>query len=350
MRFPIAGFLKPAKIIGTTVENSALSIIVKIIRGHPMRDRFFAKGVVLSLFVVLFFSCFVDSLYAQRTNSQGKPYKQPKQVQAKSPKALYKQILLRLDEIEQRAPKCQAEIFGVRDDLNQLYSYIVADLTDPTDSTGALIVADLENGNDLYDSCKGLKDDSLKKALLKLINNHISVGYQRAQDLVFEDLDNKNGWVECVYTGRKLKTMVEPPATNMNIEHTWPQSLGAKGIAKCDLHHLYPADSKANGIRGNNPFAPVENPDWQAGGSKADHKRFEIRKEHRGNAARSMFYFSIRYNMHISDTQEAVLRQWNKEDPVDAEERKRNDRVQNFQNNRNPFVDHPEYVDLINDF
>ncbi|HPT44604.1 MAG TPA: endonuclease [Candidatus Rifleibacterium sp.] len=273
-----------------------------------------------------------------------------KQRPAKSPQALYKEIMLHLDEIEQHAPKCQISVYKTRDALNKLYSHISGDLTDPFDIKGNLTVPDLEKGATMYDRAASLRDEALKKELLSLVNNHVSVGYQRAQDLIFSDLDNRAGYVECVYTGRKLKTSGEPDATNMNVEHSWPQSKGAVGIAKCDLHHLFPADSKANGIRGNNPFSTISNPAWEQGGSKSDGDSFEVRKEQRGNTARGMFYFAIRYGMRIADDEETTLRKWHKEDPVDELEMKRNDRVQNFQNNRNPFVDKPEYVDQISDF
>jgi endonuclease I len=54
--------------------------------------------------------------------------------------------------------------------------------------------------------------------------------------------------------------------------------------------------------------------------------------------------------MRIDRNEEETLRQWNKEDPVDAKEMARNDRIENFQHNRNPFVDCPEFIDRISDF
>ena len=265
---------------------------------------------------------------------------------------LYKNILKRIDSIEQTSPKSQADLFELRNSVEKLYKQLneTENLTDPVDGNGILRSADLNRGSDLYDCCKGLKDEALKKKLLSLIKNHHSVGYQAAQDIVFSDLDNVNGYVECVYTGRKLKTDKEPPATNMNIEHSWPQSKGAEGIAKCDLHHLFPADAKANGKRGNFPFGWVKNPKWEQGGSKLGDSIFEVRPQQRGNTARGMFYFAVRYGYEITGKQEQVLRQWHKEDPVDEYERKRNDRIENYQHNRNPFVDHPEFVDMIEDF
>lgn len=296
---------------------------------------------VNSLFIALVVFFFAFAGFADVTATQ-RP--------AKTPQEVYNEMLLHLEELEQRAPKCQTTVFKLRDSLNILYTHISGDLTDPFNVESGLLVPDLDRGSDLYDSCAGLSDSSLRRALLSLIDNHVSVGYQRAQDLVFGDLDNRDGYVECVYTGRKLKTAGEPSATNMNIEHTWPQSKGAVGIAKCDLHHLFPTDSKANGIRGNNPFGFVNGASWEEGGSKTDESVFEVRPVQRGNTARAKFYFSIRYNIKIDGTEEAVLRRWHKEDPVDELEKKRNDRVQNFQNNRNPFVDHPEFVEKISDF
>lgn len=270
---------------------------------------------------------------------------------ARTPEQIYQQMMLQLDELEQRMPRSQPEIFQLRASVAELYSHLTGGkLTDPVNSDGELLSVDHDKGSDLYDSCQGLTDNELKSALLKIIRNHVSVGYQRAQDLIFTDLDNYEGYVECVYTGRKLKTNCEPNASDMNVEHTWPQSHGATGIAKSDLHHLFPTDSRSNSIRGNNPFGWVENPKWEQGGSKTDGRVFEPRPEQRGNTARAIFYFSVRYNMRIDRNEEEALRQWNKEDPVDAKEMARNDRIENFQHNRNPFVDCPEFIDRISDF
>lgn len=302
-----------------------------------MRLQHSRNIVALAMVIVLFMFSVVSDASARQRKSR-------------TPQDLYQEILLQLEEIEQRSPQNQVAVFKIRDNLNELYTHISGDLTDPFDKQGNLIVPDQAKGNDLYDPCNGLEDESLKRALLKLVDNHVSVGYQRAQDLIFSDIDNHGGFVECVYTGRKLETAGEPNASNMNLEHTWPQSLGAVGIAKCDLHHLFPTDSRANGIRGNHPFGYVSHEDWGQGGSKSDGDVFEVRPEQRGDTARGMFYFSIRYNKRIDPKQEEVLKRWHKEDPVDADEKKRNDRIQNFQNNRNPFVDKPEFVNKISDF
>jgi endonuclease I len=269
----------------------------------------------------------------------------------RTPEQLYKHILEQLNVVEQQNPRSQAEIFKIRASLNELYLHTThGDLTDPVDANGNHIAVDLSRGVDLYDPCNGLNDERLKDALLKIIRNHNPVGYQAAQDYIFEDLDNNDGWVECIYTGKKLQTNSEPSANIMNVEHTWPQSLGATGIAKSDLHHLFASDSRANGIRGNNPFGYVSNPTWEEGGSKTDRRVFEVRKVSRGNTARAIFYFAVRYGKSIEASQEKALREWHKQDPVDAAEKRRNDRIHNIQNNRNPFIDRPDFVDMISDF
>ncbi|MFZ5949312.1 MAG: endonuclease, partial [Candidatus Rifleibacteriota bacterium] len=175
----------------------------------------------------------------------------------KTPEQLFNKILQQVDDLEQKSPQLQAEIFKLRSSLDELYTGLTSgSLTDPIDAKGKHVVIDLQRGADLYDPCQGQEDEDLIVSLRRIAeSSHTPIGYQTAQDKIFTTLDNRDGWVECVYTGRKLKTSCEPDASNMNVEHTWPQSLGATGIAKSDLHHLFPADSKANGIRGNNPFA-----------------------------------------------------------------------------------------------
>jgi endonuclease I len=77
---------------------------------------------------------------------------------------------------------------------------------------------------------------------------------------------------------------------------------------------------------------------------------FEPPETHKGNVARSLFYFSIRYGLRISPEEEAYLKMWNKQDPVDQEEMIRNNEIYKTQGSRNPFVDHPELADRIQDF
>lgn len=154
-----------------------------------------------------------------------------------------------------------------------------------------------------------------------------------------------------------------PDNTVLNTEHTWPQSRFSgrfgKDLQKSDMHHLYPTDSELNAIRGNHPFGEVTKDlktlkcngvsryGYPAGGRQ---EVFEPPRGHRGNVARALFYFSTRYDLPISPLEETTLRKWNKEDPVDEDEVRRNGEIFKSQGNRNPFVDYPELADLIADF
>ncbi len=202
----------------------------------------------------------------------------------------------------------------------------------------------------LYAVCAGLRNRELVEQLQDISEVKTSVDYTQARRLMFTKIDNFGGEVECVYTGRKGRYNSIPNDRDMNCEHTWPQSQGATGVAKSDLFHLFPTDSKANSTRSSLPFGPVSHPSWEEGGSKCDGDVFEVRKEHRGNVARAKFYFAVRYGKHIPRDEEEALRAWHKEDPVDAAERERCNQIENIQHNRNPFIDHPEYVDEIDDF
>ncbi|HNV68967.1 MAG TPA: endonuclease [Candidatus Ozemobacteraceae bacterium] len=207
-----------------------------------------------------------------------------------------------------------------------------------------------EPGNNLYTPCVGLTNEALKEKLQSITEYQVGLDYREARRQMFTRLDNVGGSVECVYTGRKGRYSALPNDRDMNCEHTWPQSHGAVGIAKSDLHHLFPTDSEANSKRGSLPFGPVNSAEWAEGGSKCDGDVFEVRPEQRGNTARAKFYFAVRYGKRIESEEEATLREWHKQDPVDDFERRRNDLIENLQHNRNPFVDHPEFVDQISDF
>lgn len=204
---------------------------------------------------------------------------------------------------------------------------------------------------------KRLDQRNLKSELKQLVQaGHSPYGYREARKVIFEKIDNDNGEVCCVYSDNKcLKTRRLPNHTVMNIEHTWPQSLGARGIAKSDLHHLFPTDSQSNSRRSNLPFCEVEHVEWYGDGSQLgiDHRGedcFEPPAEHKGDVARAMFYFAIRYDYRIDPEQERVLRKWHELDRVDQRELERHEAIVRHQRNRNVFIENPEIVELVQDF
>ena len=195
--------------------------------------------------------------------------------------------------------------------------------------------------------------------------------YSQARKYIMQKVhlkkDNIGYYVEDVYCHINFRKRVGPNNMpnhqDVNIEHTWPQSRfnrsQSKSFQKSDLHHLYPTQSVANSTRGNVIFQelspqnaePVRGcDDSLAGYSSNGTRAFEPPEDHKGNVARALFYFSLRYDIKISYAEEVILRAWNNSDPVDEHERRRNDIIESIQGNRNPFIDDAELADLISDF
>jgi endonuclease I len=193
---------------------------------------------------------------------------------------------------------------------------------------------------------------------------------------MFSVVDLHDGGVESIYTRTKTempRDSSQAYAQGFNSEHSWPQSQFDKvEPMKSDLHHVFPSDILSNGIRSSYDFGMTSNPDAMnsvlgnnAGPGAA--KVYQVRPARRGDIARAHFYMAVRYrttmidgdlfdddqyssNGVIKDYEEAVLRAWHQADPVDDLERTRNNRVQAYQGNRNPFIDLPSLVDRIGDF
>ena len=209
--------------------------------------------------------------------------------------------------------------------------------------------------NPIYESLIDNCDRDLKKKLKAIIDGNKDLGYTTARQKMFSQVDNNDGEVCGVYTGICLKTSGIPDANRMNCEHSWPQSMGAVGIAKSDLHHLFPADSRMNSRRSNYPFCEVSDASYQGYGSALGESEFgtrcfEPRDEHKGTVARAMLYFSVRYTKVLDSQQEGFLKKWNEQFATSDNERARNEVVERLQKNRNPFIDHPWLVELIVDF
>ncbi len=207
-----------------------------------------------------------------------------------------------------------------------------------------------------YDPSFNKHEESLKNSLKSIISQgYSSQGYNGARDEMYGDLDNVNGDVTCVYTGRVASFNTRPGANanSFNCEHTFPQGkFNSNEPMKSDIHHLFPTDVNANSQRGSLPFGAVVNASWTQGGSKKGGSRFEPRDAQKGQTARAMLYFTTRYQDYDNfiGSQEATLKAWNEQYPPLASERQRNDGVQQLQNNRNPFIDYPQFAERISTF
>ena len=233
------------------------------------------------------------------------------------------------------------------------------------------VSAEADHPGTYYDSTQNKWAEELKTILTGIIDGHTSLGYTTARDQMYGYVDNDDtcsecpttGCVECVYTGRIgcFNTRAGATSNNFNCEHTWPQSFFSENEPmRSDLYQIAPSDMTANSVRANLDFGVVVSSTWSVGGSKkgtdsTSQEVFEPRDEYKGNIARGHFYFIIRYGGNYvgyvnPSKMEAHFRNWHVSDPVDAVEQQRNSDVYALQHNRNPFIDHPEFVERISSF
>ncbi|GGU62010.1 endonuclease [Lentzea flava] len=212
---------------------------------------------------------------------------------------------------------------------------------------------------------------ALKSALNTIISNQRKLSYEQVWDalkVTDQDPDNTSN-VILLYSGiSRAKSLSGSTSANWNREHVWAKSHGDFGIATgpgTDLHHLRPEDVDVNATRGNLDFDNGGSPVPEASGSFVDGDSFEPRDAVKGDVARMIFYMAVRYegtdgfaNLELNNSVSngtapymgklSVLKQWNEQDPPDAFEQRRNQVIyDSYQQNRNPFIDHPEWVSAI---
>ncbi|MEV0889741.1 endonuclease [Promicromonospora sp. NPDC050262] len=222
-----------------------------------------------------------------------------------------------------------------------------------------------------YDAAAGRTGTALRSALHGIIDDHTGVSYATvwtALQETDEDSGNPDNVIE-FYSGESIsKTLNGGDPDDWNREHTWAQSHGDFGTATgpgTDLHHLRPTDVTVNSTRGNKDFdnggsAVSECPDCFT-----DSNSFEPADQFKGDVARALFYMAIRYegddgwpNLELNESTSngsvplhgkiSVLLAWHAADPVSAAEIRRNDIIYgDWQHNRNPFIDHPEWAESI---
>ena len=158
-----------------------------------------------------------------------------------------------------------------------------------------------------------------------------------------------------------------------NREHIIPQStFGSAAPMVSDAHFITPTDGKVNGVRSNYPHGPVTTPTFTSlNGGKLGSSTiagytgpiFEPINDFKGDIARMYFYFATRYENTVAGYSYAMfngtsnqvfttaflnlLITWHNQDPVNAREIDRNNAIYAIQKNRNPYIDHPEYVQAI---
>ncbi|MEU9205407.1 endonuclease [Streptomyces sp. NPDC048332] len=222
-----------------------------------------------------------------------------------------------------------------------------------------------------YQDALGKTGTALKSALHTIISDQTKLTYSQVWDaLKATDEDPANASnVILLYTGSS-----EPKSDNggntgqWNREHVWAKSHGDFGTATgpgTDIHHLRPEDVSVNSTRGNKDFDNGGTELSDAPGNYTDSDSFEPRDAVKGDVARMILYMAVRYegddsfadlepNDSVSNGSApnigrlSVLKTWSEQDPPDAFEQRRNDVIfDRFQHNRNPFIDHPEWVGAI---
>lgn len=257
---------------------------------------------------------------------------------------------------------------------------------------------------DYYDAAAGKSGADLKAALHSIIDDHIRLPYTSSgndltdgkdldvwEALLFTDsacnaINPTCGDVQLLYLGltRNVsdRNQGRSAPDSWDREHVFPKSYGFEGKSQygyTDLHHLRPADRTLNGYHSNYPYCQGGEPlfDKHNDGSfsptsakyDSDRKCFEPTDIAKGQVARMVFYMAVRYepedtepenmpDLEVVSLEEispeggligdlCTLVQWNRLYLPSDFERLRNDRIEYIQGNRNPFVDHPEWVDVI---
>ena len=234
------------------------------------------------------------------------------------------------------------------------------------------IVDDEDPNYDYYLPAYGKEGAELRQALHDVIDDHVAFSYETIWTILqqVDECPTNASQVQLIYmqTGRD-KYDNGGDLGQWNREHLWPQSHGFPDALSTavppsvDAHNLRPSDVAVNSLRGEK--------DFDAGGAAIEGTpptcltttdTFEPPDAVKGDVARAMFYMDVRYSgdkdgepdlqlvdaINTSGTQLgrlSTLIRWHFQDPPDDFERRRNNLIYtNWQRNRNPFVDHPEWV------
>ena len=229
-----------------------------------------------------------------------------------------------------------------------------------------------------YSRLKGKSGADLKTAVFEVINPHTTVSSYSNLPQYFQKTDvypSSRRWWD-MYSNVVRNA---PSFSGLNREHAFPKSWWKQNgsveytPAYVDLNHLYPGDGPANQAKSNYPLGVTgANPKFNNGVTKVGYPVagqgggaqyvFEPADEYKGDFARTYFYmvtcyqdltwkytFMVNQNLYPTLNQWSVdlLMAWHRQDPVSQKEIDRNEVVFGIQNNRNPFIDHPELAEYL---
>ena len=232
-----------------------------------------------------------------------------------------------------------------------------------------------------YDALNGKSGEALKNAIFDLTRRHTVLSYYSLwsyfHDTDCRDDDNRIVWdmySDRTYYFRSGNSGV----SGMHKEHSFPKSWWygydeTEGYAAyTDINHLYPADGDANMAKSNYPLGEVSTVHFDNGVTKVGTPKlgqgggcntvFEPDDRYKGDFARTYFYmactyqnYAWKYTYQVTNNSWQTLNEWSidllcrwaRADAVSDKEVNRNDAVQKYQNNRNPFIDFPELFEYI---
>ena len=256
-----------------------------------------------------------------------------------------------------------------------------------------------------YSSVDTSSASNLRATLHPVIDDHTRFPYTASSTDVWDILNladedpNNTGRIVDIYKNASY-AKISGGTGAYNREHTWPKSYGfpndgSSNYPYTDCHHLFVSDTGYNAERSNKPFRDCVSgcdewttdftdgrggsgqSNWTSGDfSEGSWETWDGRK---GDVARAIFYMDLRYeggthgstgasepDLRLTDSESLIdgsrtgnnesvaymgmltdLLQWHLDDPVDERELYRNEIVYSFQGNRNPFIDHPEWVPCI---
>jgi endonuclease I len=274
--------------------------------------------------------------------------------------------------------------------LFPLYFFSQSNFGPPSNPTYAVVQTNIPQG--YYDQANNLSSDELKEALHQIISNHVIFPYTSNSTDTWDILQqsdqdpNENNNMILVYTGRSQEKGYRDGSGNYsqyengngtqsnswNREHIWPKSHGfpdEDDNAYTDVHNLKPCDRSVNSSRGTKDFDFGGNQHSEASDCLTDSDSWEPPDYVKGDIARILFYMVVRYDPgfdHENNTFDlelvdyttpnntepilgklSSLLDWHLSDPVDDFEINRNQIIFGFQQNRNPFIDHPNLVNYL---
>ncbi len=268
--------------------------------------------------------------------------------------------------------------------------YSQSDFGSSFDPTYGIVQASIPQ--DYYQEANGKSSEQLKEALHQIISNHTVFPYTSSStdtwdilQLSDQDPENHDNMI-LVYTGRSQDKGYRDGSGNYsqyengngtqnnswNREHVWPKSHGfpdEDDNAYTDVHNLKPSDRSVNSSRGTKDYDYGGSQHSEASDCLTDSDSWEPSDFVKGDIARILFYMVVRYDPGYDHNNNSFdlelvdyttpgnndpilgklssLIQWHFDDPVDDFEINRNEVIFGFQQNRNPFIDHPNLVNFL---